>query len=45
MQVRASAGVLDFTRPVAVSLISILPAIPDGDDPYAIIARLLGRKP
>jgi hypothetical protein len=40
-----AAELLDFTRPVAVSLISILHAIPDGDDPYAIIARLLGAVP
>ena len=40
-----AAELLDFTRPVAVSLISILHAIPDGDDPCAIIARLLGAVP
>jgi hypothetical protein len=33
---------LDFTKPVAVTLISILHAISDGDDPHAIVARLLG---
>ena len=40
-----AAELLDFTRPVAVTLISILHAIPDGDDPYAIVARLLGAVP
>ncbi len=36
---------LDFTKPVAVTLISILHAIPDGDDPHAIVDRLLGAVP
>ena len=36
---------LDFTQPVAVSLISILHAIPDSDHPHAIVARLLGAVP
>jgi hypothetical protein len=36
---------LDFTRPVAVSLIAILHAIPDADDPYAIVARLMNAVP
>jgi S-adenosyl methyltransferase len=40
-----AAELLDFTRPVAVTLISILHAIPDGDDPYAIVSRLLGAVP
>ena len=40
-----AAELLDFTKPVAVTLISILHAIPDGDDPYAIVARLLGAVP
>jgi hypothetical protein len=40
-----AAELLDFTRPVAVTLISILHAIPDGDDPHAIVARLLGAVP
>jgi len=40
-----AAGLLDFTKPVAVTLISILHAIPDGDDPHAIVARLLGAVP
>jgi hypothetical protein len=40
-----AAGLLDFSRPVAVTLISILHAIPDGDGPHAIVARLLGAVP
>jgi hypothetical protein len=30
---------LDFTRPVAVTLLDILHAIPDADDPHAIVCR------
>jgi hypothetical protein len=40
-----AARLLDFTKPVAVTLISILHAIPDDDDPHAIVARLLGAAP
>jgi hypothetical protein len=36
---------LDFTRPVAVSLLAILHAVPDADDPYAIVARLMNAVP
>jgi S-adenosyl methyltransferase len=36
---------LDFTKPVAVSLIAILHAIPDADDPHAIVATLLDAVP
>jgi hypothetical protein len=36
---------LDFTQPVAITLISILHAIPDADDPHAIVARLLDAVP
>jgi len=36
---------LDFTKPVAVSLMAILHAIPDADDPYAIVARLMDAVP
>jgi S-adenosyl methyltransferase len=42
----ARAGqLLDFTKPVAVTLISILHAIPDADDPHAIVARLMNAVP
>jgi hypothetical protein len=40
-----AARLLDFTQPVAVTLIAILHAIPDSDDPHAIVARLLGAVP
>jgi hypothetical protein len=40
-----AAGVLDFSKPVAVTLLAILHAIPDPDDPYAIVARLLDAVP
>jgi hypothetical protein len=32
---------LDFTKPVAVTLIAILHAIPEADDPHAIVATLM----
>ena len=36
---------LDFTRPVAVTLLAILNAIPDADDPHAIVARIMDAVP
>jgi hypothetical protein len=36
---------LDFTKPVAVTLVAILHAIPDADDPHAIAARLMDAVP
>lgn len=36
---------LDFTRPVAVTLLAILHAIPDSDDPHAIVATLMDAVP
>jgi len=36
---------LDFTQPVAVTLVAILNAIPDADDPHAIVATLLDAVP
>jgi transcriptional regulator with XRE-family HTH domain len=36
---------LDFTRPVAVTLMAILHAIPDAGDPHAIVARLMEAVP
>ena len=36
---------LDLTRPVAITLVAILHAIPDADDPHAIVARLLDAVP
>ncbi len=32
---------LDFSQPVAVTLLAILHAIPDSDDPHAIVAKLV----
>jgi len=40
-----AARLLDFTRPVAVTLLFILHAIPDRDDPYGIVARLMDAVP
>jgi hypothetical protein len=40
-----AAEVLDFSKPVAVTLLAILHAIPDADDPHAIVARLLDAVP
>ena len=36
---------LDFSRPVAIMLIAILHAIPDEDDPYGIVAKLMDAVP
>jgi hypothetical protein len=36
---------LDFTQPVAISLVAILHAIPGSDHPRAIVARLLDAVP
>jgi hypothetical protein len=40
-----AARLLDFTRPVAITLIAVLHAIPDPDGPYEIVARLLEAVP
>jgi hypothetical protein len=40
-----AAEFLDFSRPVAITLVAILHAIPPADDPYAIVARLLDAVP
>jgi hypothetical protein len=36
-----ATGTLDFSRPVAVMLIEVLHFIPDADDPYGIVGRLM----
>jgi hypothetical protein len=36
-----AAQILDFTQPIAVTLLAILHAIPDADDPYEIVATLM----
>jgi O-methyltransferase involved in polyketide biosynthesis len=40
-----AARTLDFTRPVAVILIGLLHFIPDADDPYQVMARLMDAVP
>jgi trans-aconitate methyltransferase len=40
-----AAGTLDLSRPVAVLLIEILHFIPDADDPYGVIGRLMDGLP
>ncbi len=40
-----AAGALELTRPVAVLLIAVLHFIPDADDPYAVVARLMAAVP
>ena len=42
---KAAARSLDLTRPVAVLLIAVLHFIPDADDPYAVVARLMDAVP
>jgi hypothetical protein len=41
----AASQVLDFTKPVAVTLLTVLHAIPDADDPYAIVTTLMDAVP
>jgi hypothetical protein len=36
-----AAETLDFSRPVALMLVAVLHCVPDEDDPYGIVARLL----
>jgi O-methyltransferase involved in polyketide biosynthesis len=40
-----AARTLDLTQPVAVILIAVLHFIPDGDDPYQVVARLMDAVP
>ena len=40
-----AARTLDFNQPVAVLLIAVLHFIPDGDDPYGIVKRLMDAVP
>jgi hypothetical protein len=41
----AAAGLLDFSRPVAVMLVAILQHISNADGPYGIVARLMEAVP
>ena len=43
--IRAAAGTLDFSEPVAVMLIGILQCIPDEDDPVGVIRQLIDAVP
>jgi S-adenosyl methyltransferase len=40
-----AARTLDFSQPVAVLLFSVLHSIPDADDPYTVIRRLMDAMP
>lgn len=40
-----AAGMLDFSKPVAVMLIGILHCVPDSDDPVGLVNRLLDAVP
>ncbi len=40
-----AAELLDFRQPVAVTLISVLHALPDADDPHAVVAKVMGAVP
>jgi hypothetical protein len=40
-----AAELLDFTRPVAITMLAILHVITDSDNPHAIVARLLDAVP
>ncbi|HEX3955246.1 MAG TPA: SAM-dependent methyltransferase [Trebonia sp.] len=40
-----AAGLLDFSQPVAVTLLMILHVIPDSDDPYGIVAKVMDALP
>ncbi|MGH3253481.1 MAG: SAM-dependent methyltransferase [Trebonia sp.] len=40
-----ASRLLDFTRPVAITLMAVLHAIPDADDPYGIVATLMDAVP
>jgi S-adenosyl methyltransferase len=40
-----AADLLDFTKPVAITMLAILHAIPDTDNPHAIVTKLLDAVP
>jgi hypothetical protein len=42
---QGAARTLDLSRPVAILLIAVLHFIPDADDPYAVVARLMDAVP
>ncbi len=43
--VRAASATLDFSQPIALMLLIILHLIPEADDPYGIVASLVGALP
>jgi hypothetical protein len=43
--VRRAAGILDFSKPVGVMLLAVLHYVPDSDDPYGIVSRLMAAVP
>ena len=45
MVLAQAAELLDFTRPVAVTLLAILHAMPDSDDPQRVVTRLMDAVP
>src|SRR5215468_2074938 len=42
MILQAAARTLDFGQPIALMLVAVMQFIPDSDDPYGIVARLVG---
>jgi S-adenosyl methyltransferase len=40
-----AARLLDFTKPVAVTLLMVLHVIPDSDDPHALVAKVMDALP
>jgi hypothetical protein len=40
-----AAATLDFTKPVALMLLAILHVIPDADDPWGVVGRLMAALP
>jgi hypothetical protein len=40
-----AAQVLDFTQPIGVVLMAVLQFVPDADDPYAIVRRVMAAVP
>jgi hypothetical protein len=43
--VSAAAEVLDFTKPIGVVLMAVLQFVPDDDDPYGLVRRLMATVP
>jgi trans-aconitate methyltransferase len=41
----AASEVIDFTRPVAIVLMAVLQFVPDADDPYGLVRRLMAAVP